>query len=177
VITAVRSKRTLIGIPSRLNIVLSAAERQILTGLQDLPSEAARRCADVLHDEHFRLHRGAMTVNGYRIVFGNDGFTLDGEGQNSLRSQREVVRVVRAINQITKVWDRPVFKITGFGVSSCGYTWAMRVETGYFAWDDILDTVVWDAWFRASSNGVEGHPWPHRLTHDIRHMFYPAARR
>jgi hypothetical protein len=116
-----------------------------------------------------------MTINGYKIVFGNDGFG-PGEDGNDLRSQLEVVRVVRTIHQITKVWNRPVFTITGFGVSSCGYTWAMRVETGYFAWDNILDTAVWDAWFRASGAGLEGHPWPKRLREEIRHMFYVRRR-
>ncbi len=55
-------------------------------------------------------------------------------------------------------------------------TWAMRIETGYFAWDNILDTAVWDAWFRSCSEAVKIHPWPKRLKQEIRQMFYVAAR-
>lgn len=84
--------------------------------------------------------------------------------------------MVKAINQINKVWNCPVFKITGFGVSSSGYTWAIRVETGYVAWENILDTAVWDAWFQTPEKGVGNHPWPNRLAQEIRQMFYRAAR-
>ncbi len=61
-----------------------------------------------------------MTVNGYKVVFGNDGFAPDGDDQANLRTQREVIRLVQAINEINTVWKRPVVKITGFGLSSCG---------------------------------------------------------
>jgi hypothetical protein len=154
---------------------LTAADQRILAELGDFPSKAASRCANLLNDEHCGVHRGAMTINGYKIVFGNDGFG-PGEDGNDIRSQLEVVRVVKTIHQITKVWNRPIFEITGFGLSSCGSTWALRVETGYSAWDNILDTAVWDAWFRACGSGLEGHPWPKRLRDEIRHMFYVPSK-
>jgi hypothetical protein len=112
-----------------------------------------------------------MTINGHKIVFGNDGFG-PGEDGNDLRSQLEVVRVFKAIQHINTFWKTPVFRVTGFGLSSCGYTWAMRIETGYVAWDETLNTAVWGAWFRACGSGLEGHPWPKRLGQEIRHMFY-----
>lgn len=160
------------GVLSPGNAGLSAAEQRVLARLRDLPGGALSRCADLLHDKLFHAHRGAMTVNGHKVVFGNDGFDSTGDGD--FRSQREVVRVAKTIDQITKVWGLPIFTITGFGLSSCGYTWALRVETDYFAWDDILDTAVWDAWFRVWGGGIECHPWPKRLKQEIRQMFYPA---
>lgn len=153
---------------------LSATEQKALAALRDLPGGAMSRCADVLHDQHFRCHRGAMTVNGYKVVFGNDGF--DPTGDEAIRSQREVVRLVRTINEVNKVWNLPILRITGFGVSSCGYTWAMRIETGYISWEEFLEMAVWDAWFRVCGGGIEGHPWPKRLKQAIRQMFYQPAR-
>lgn len=113
-----------------------------------------------------------MTVNGYKVVFGNDGFNPD-DADDDIRSRLEVVKVVQAIERINKFWKGPVFEITGFGLSEGSYTWALRVETNYFNWSGILNTAVWDAWFRAC--GSKGHPFPNRLRQEIRRMLIRRA--
>ena len=153
---------------------LTAADQRVLDGLLDLPGRAVSRCADVLHDRYMRFHRGARMIGGHKVVYGNDGFTLQ-DDKDRPRSQLEVVRVAKTIEHINEFWEAPVYKINGFGLSSSGYTWAMRVETGYFAWDNILDTVVWDAWFRVCYPDGKGHPFPNRLRQEIRQMFWRAA--
>lgn len=154
-----------------LNRTLSRKAQGTLDRLFALPREAVNRCADVLHDRHFQYHRGAMTVNGYKVVFGNDGFNPD-DSDDDIRSRLQVVKVVQAIERINAFWNRPVFKITGFGLSEGSYTWALRVETDYFNWDGILDTVVQDAWLRASG---WCRPVPNRLRQEICRMFIRHA--
>ncbi|MHB0958233.1 MAG: hypothetical protein ACYC0X_12205 [Pirellulaceae bacterium] len=136
-----------------------------------LPREVVNRCADVLHDHYFQYHRGTMKVNGYKVVFGNDGFKPDNADED-IRSRLEVVKVVQTIRQINAFWKRPIFKITGFGLSEGSYTWALRVKTSYFNWDGILSTAVWDAWLRACGSV---HPFPNRLRQEIRRMFIRRA--
>lgn len=158
-------------------IALKSGDRQVLDHLQtSVPSKAVARCADMLKSDYFRFHRGAMTVRGYKIVFGNDGFSVDKECD--LRSQLEVVRVVRTINRINTVWKQPVIQITGFGLCCDGYSWAMRIKTDYFNWAGILDTAVWDAWFRACAQvtGRNVHPFPGRLEYEIQHMYLRSVK-
>lgn len=145
---------------------LSRKAQGILDRLFGLPRNAVNRCADVLLDRFSEYHRGAMIVNGYKVVFGNDGFNPD-DVEDDLRSRLEVVKVVQAIERINALCNRPVFEITGFGLSEDSYTWALRVETGYFNWDGILTTAVWDAWFRACGSA---HPFPNRLRQQIRRL-------
>ena len=151
---------------------LSRKAQGTLDRLFSLPRHAVNRCADVLHDRFFQYHRGTMIVNGYKVVFGNDGFNPDG-AEDDIRSRLEVVKVVQTIERINAFWKRPIFEITGFGLSEDSYTWALRVETGYFNWDGILDTTVWDAWCRAC--GLDVHPFPNRLRQEIHRMFIRRA--
>ena len=62
-----------------------------------------------------------------------------------VRSKREVVGVARTINQINRFSNARSSRSPVSGSLRSGYTWARRVETGYFAWDTFLDTAVWDA--------------------------------
>jgi len=153
---------------------LSRKEQDNLDSLSSLPSKAVSRCADVLHNDYFRYHRGTMILNGYKLVFGNDGFNPDGS-EDDIRSRLEVVKVVQAIERINKFWGCEVFKITGFGLSEDRYTWALRVETGYFDWGSVLEAAVWDSWFRATGLAPENHPFPNRLRQEIRQMFFRHA--
>jgi len=153
---------------------LSQRAQVILGLLSGLPSKAVSRCADVLHNDYFRYHRGTMILNGYKLVFGNDGFNPDGS-EDDIRSRLEVVKVVQAIERINKFWGCEVFKITGFGLSEDRYTWALRVETGYFDWGSVLEAAVWDSWFRATGLAPKNHPFPNRLRQEIRQMFFRHA--
>lgn len=154
------------------------ANQGILDDLQTrLWRKAVSRCAEVLNSDYFRFHRGTMAIRGYKVIFGNDGFRMDGK-DDDIRSQLQVVRLVRTIDRINKVWRWPVIQITGFGLCCHGYSWAMRVKTNYFNWDGILNTAVWDAWFRACAQvtGQNVHPFPRRLEYEIQHMYIRSAR-
>lgn len=155
---------------------LTAADQRVLDELRRLPSNAVSRCANLIHDHNFSAHRGTTQIGRYKLIFGNDGFTPQ-DGSDDQRSRVEVVRVVKAIQRINDYWKSPLMKITGFGLSSDGgYTWAMRVETLHFAWADVLDTAVWDAWFRACGGGKTWHPFPNRLRQEIRRMSIVRSR-
>ncbi len=161
----------------RLTTTLKKADRLLLAHLQnDFPSKAVNRCAEVLNSDYCHYHRGAMTLRGHKIVFGNDGFIVDKDADQ--RSKLEVVRLVRTIDRINNFWRTPIIQISGFGLCCSGFSWAMRVKTDYFNWDGILNTAVWDAWFRACAQvtGQNVHPYPRRLTDEIQHMYHRSAR-
>jgi hypothetical protein len=105
----------------------------------------ASKAANRIFDQAFEAHRGATPwrVQGYAVIFGNDGYETDDPRK---RAQQEVAYVRR------RLADAGIPEIA-FGTSDEDhYTWAMIVRTDDIAW---LEDVIWAGWNVANGDEPE----------------------
>jgi hypothetical protein len=110
------------------------SDETVLDRLRKLGRDMGWAC--LAHTKHYHVHRCAWEIgDDYPteeiVIFGNDGFDSDP------RANHEVALLVRAL-------DSNGIKITGFG--SYQGSWALTVQHDD---SELLNLLVWDAWFRA----------------------------
>ena len=122
-------------------------------------SHQATIAADAVAEQHFDVHRGAMTTELHFgepaiVLFGNDSYARD----ERTRRQVELVRDALV---------RYGIRILGFGVDTEeSYSWAILVDSE----DEDLGDLVWAAWAEARGLGMQVLPDATRARLAVREM-------
>ena len=100
--------------------------------------------ADFAFHGMIQAHRGAFTLQGMTLIFGNDGYEGD-EGELCSQREVELFREVLAEEKIKEI---------AFATSGGGYTWAMVLEGEH----DWVYDVIASCWLQACDE-LRGDDW------------------
>jgi hypothetical protein len=123
------------------------------------------KLANRIQERHFPAHRGVVPLAGGKLLFfGNDGYRTEDGGDPRTKAE---------VNDVRAWLKEQGFAETGWGLSDCGYTWALLAKLPD---EETLEAVyepatkaLWGAWDRANGGpgNIDSFQWGVAESHVI----------